>query len=165
MSILRSHQETAEKLPPIGAGIARSLALGLSLEDISIQYDTPLEIVTKIARGNLVKKRVREISSEIDNQFIKDAGESPVLLYAKQRGLAAIKRVDSEMDNWDKEDGGATASTRLAASKLMLEVGGNLTKRDDKGVSAVIMISADKVNLGKTIINQHVEAMPDYVDG
>lgn len=165
MSVPASQKETSEKLLPIGAGVARSLALGLDLEDIATQYSLPVDQIAKVARGNLVKKRVREIQQELDQQFIVDASENPVLQYAKGKGLKAIQRAAIEVDNTDKEDGGATASTRLQAAKLVLEVGGNLVKEKEQSAGAVIMISADKVNLGRTIINNHVEAQPDYVDG
>jgi hypothetical protein len=124
-----------------------------------------MESVAKIARGNLVKKRVQELTVAMDKQFIEDAAENPVLAFAKGKGLATIQQVAVEVENQDKEEGGATASTRLQAAKLMLEVGGNLHKEKEATQMPIIMISADKVNLGRTIINNHVEAQPDYVDG
>jgi hypothetical protein len=165
MEVPASHKETSEKLLPIGAGVARSLALGLDLEDIAVQYSLPMEQISKIARGNLVKKRVQELTVAMDKQFLEDAAENPVIAFAKGKGLATIQQVAVEVENQDKEEGGATASTRLQAAKLMLEVGGNLSKEKETSAQPIIMISADKVNLGRTIINNIVESCPDYVDG
>ena len=164
MNVPASHKETKEKILPIGSAIAHSLALGLELGDIAVQYSIPLETVIKVSRGNLVKKRVREIQEELSERFIEEAAASPVIQYAKQKGLRAIQRASEEMDNFEKEETGATASTRIQAAKLVLEVGGNLVKEKEHAASPIIMISADKVNLGNTIINNHVEAQPDYVD-
>lgn len=165
--MLDSMKPTQDKLEPVAAGVARLLALGLDYETIASQFSLPIETIAKVARGNLVKRRVKEIGKELDEQLVKDAGDNPVRQKLAAMGLKAADRLLTEMDNEDME-AGANASTRLKAAEKVLELGGHKQQSGNTGAQAIIMISADKVNLGKTIINNinnTEKVMPDFVDG
>lgn len=158
-------KDTADKLSSIASTVARYLALGLDYEDIAVQTGLPIDSISKVARGNLVKKRVKEISKDIDERVIEDAAADPVTLFLKGKSMKAAATLVAESENYDKEEGGATASTRISASKEVLALAGYKAQEASAGPSAVIMISADKVELGQAIIKKTSEVMPDFVDG
>lgn len=152
-------------LTPIASMVARDLALGLDYDDISTHTGLSLENIAKIARGNLVKRRVRELGEEIDTQLVQEAAESPVRQYLAGKGLAAAQLLHSEMNNYNKEEEGATAATRLKAAEKVLELGGHSSPAQDAGSGAVIMISTEKVEIGKQIREKVIKDVPDFVDG
>lgn len=160
-----SQKETAEKLDSIASTVARYLALALDYEDISVQTGLTVDQVAKVARGNLVKKRSREIQKEIDARVIEDAAADPTLLFIKGKAMKAASRLAEEVDNFDKEESGASSSTRISAAKELLALGGYKQSEERGQTGAVIMISADKVSLGRDIIEKTSEVMPDFIDG
>lgn len=158
-------KDTADKLNPIASMVARSLALGLDYEDIAVQTGLSVDNIAKVARGNLVKKRMRELQKEIDQQLVEDAAASPVVQFLKGKSMKAAETLSHEAENFDKEEQGATASTRIKAATEILTLAGYKQQEEKSSVGAVIMISADKVNLGRDIIEKTSEVMPDFVDG
>jgi hypothetical protein len=124
-----------------------------------------VENVAKIARGNLVQKRVREVTKELDARVIEEAAADPTMLFIRNKSMKAAARLAHEVDNMDREDEGATASTRLKAAETLLSIGGYRAKEEDRSGGVVIMISGDKINLGRDIIEKNVTTMPDFVDG
>lgn len=161
-------KSTVEKLDGIASTVARYLALGLDYEDISVATGLPVDNVAKVARGNLVKRRTRELQKEIDERVVEDAAADPVALYLKGKSMVAAKTLVSEAENYDKEDQGATASTRISASKEILNLAGYKGQSEEQGAGTVIQISAEKVDIAQQIIQnkeQKIQDMPDFVDG
>jgi uncharacterized protein YdbL (DUF1318 family) len=162
---MTADKPTIEKLDPIAAMTARSLALGLDYEDIAVQTGLSVEDIAKVARGNLVKKRMREIQKEIDQQLVEDAAASPVVQYLKGKSMRMAETLVAEAENYNREEQGATASTRIKAATEVLGLAGFQKQEEKKTQNAVIMISAEKVELGRDIIENNIKTMPDFVDG
>lgn len=153
-----------KNINPIGGLIARGLALGLSYEDLAIQHGMTTEQVAQIARGNLVKQRVRELMKEIDEEAIANAGASDVKVYLAAKGLSSAKRLVIEMENEDTELG-ASATTRINAAKTILELGGHSAPKGEAPPVAVIMISGGKAERAEKIANATQAVVHDNVDG
>lgn len=165
MTTLSSQKPTAEKLEPIASTVARLLSLGLDYEDVATSTGLPIDSVAKVARGNLVKKRIRELTKELDERVIDDAATDPTTLFLRNKSMKAAETLAYEAENYDKEEQGATSSTRISASKEILALAGYKAQEEKSSGGNVIMISADKVNLGRDIIEKTSTVMPDFVDG
>lgn len=149
--------------------VARDMALGATLEDISLLRNLPLPTIQKIARGRLFKKRMEDLQREIDQQMIAEVAEDPV--QAKLRGLTlrAVERLGEEMDNYDCEEGKATAGTRIKAANSLLDRAGVVGKRDDMGGTVVLQLSTEKLDGIQASLEamkrKTFEDIPDSVDG
>ena len=153
-----------KNISPIGNLIAYDMALGLDYGDIATNHSLTLDQVAKMARGNLVQKKVREHMAALEARMLEDTAENPVRRFLHSKGLVAGRRLVDEMDNEDPELG-ASASTRIKAAEAVLKLGGHTPKEESSAVSMVINISAGKAEMAGKIAKEVIEHAPDYVDG
>ena len=154
-------------LKPIYKMVAREMALGIDLTDICEARGLVLASMQRVCRGELFKVEIAKIQESIDQEIINKAAEDPVL--AKLQGLSyrAVGVLGDEMDNYDQEAGG-TATTRISASKAVLDKAG-YSGKGGEGESKVIILSLSEAKLAavkKVELNTKlVEEVPDCVDG
>ena len=155
-------------LAPIYNIVAREVALGIPLVDICDARGLKLATVQKVARGDLFQENVRRFQAEIDQEIIQDAVSDPVLAKLRALSYRAVGTLAEEMESFDKENG-ASAATRISASKEVLNRAGYAGKSEGEGVSKVILLlSESKLDAIKqaTEITEYVLAeVPDNVDG
>ena len=155
-------------LKPIYSIVAREIALGLSLQDISIARGLKLESIQRIARGDLFKEEVKKCLGMIDQELIEHAATDPILLRLKSLSSKAVTSLADEMENYDPEIGASSAS-RISASKAILDRAGYSQKREDEKAAQVIILSLSeaKLNAVKSVDfnSKLIEETPDIVDG
>jgi hypothetical protein len=156
------------KLKPVYTIIAREMALGLDLRDICDARKLNYDSIVRVSRGELFKAEVTRLQAVIEDEMVTTALEDPVLAKLKLLSYNAVGRMSDEMDNYDPETG-ASAATRLSASKAILDKAGYSGKRDDNDGAKVIILSlsTEKLKAVKTvdIDNLLIKDVPDSVDG
>ena len=148
------------KLAPMFRMIARDVALGCSLEDISALRNVPLAEIKRVTRGGTFLKAVEVIQKEIDSQVIAEEAADPVRRKMQVHAMKAAERMIVEVDN---EDGGS-AGTRIKASQALLDMTG-YGKTEDVSSLAVIMLSPGKLKAVQNTDSMVLGAVPDMVDG
>lgn len=153
-----------KNIEPIGALVAYDLALGLSLGDIALHHNLTVENVQKIARGNLVQKKVREFQASLEERILDEQAKDPVRAFLAGKGMTFAKTLVSEATNCEE---GSNASTRLKAAELGLKFGGrDFGSANGRGPAAVqINISLEKHERASRILQTDLTNIPDYVDG
>ena len=82
---------------------------------------------------------------DIETQMIDDHCNDPVVATLRAESLGAARRLVDERDNYDEETG-ASASTRLNASKTILEFNG-YGKQEERGSNTVVInLSPEKLD-------------------
>lgn len=155
-----------KNITPQSAQVAYDLALGLELQDIADHLGMPLDRVQKIARGNLVQKKVKELTKELEDRMLDEQAKDPVRQFLAKKGMAFAKTIVQEATN-DGE--GASPVTRLKAAELGLKFGGrDFGNKDGRNMAAVqINISMEKAAKATQIETnfRNLTDVPDYVDG
>lgn len=150
-------------LNPIHKIVAREVALGFDLAEICRVRKLDYDAWKRVANGSLFKNEVERLSKEIEERMIQDAAEDPVTQTLKAGARSAAQALLNEIDNHDKEADGATASTRIAASKAILEFAGFNKKEDQRAPSVVINISSAKATAMKIV--EAVSTQPESIIG
>ena len=158
----------ASKLKPIYNIVAREVALGIDLRDICEARKLNLESIQRVSRGELFKAEVNRLQAVIEDEMVTQAVEDPVLAKLRALSYNAVGRMADEMDNYDSETG-ASAATRLSASKGILDKAGYAGKKDENDGAKVIILSLSAAKL-KSVKSVDIDAMmvqnvPDSVDG
>jgi hypothetical protein len=156
------------KLKPVYTIVAREVALGLDLRDICEARKLNLESMRRVTRGELFKAEVARLQGIIEEEMVTSAIEDPVLSKLKALSYNAVGRLADEMDNYDEETG-ASAATRLSASKAILDKAGYSGKKDENEGNKVIILSLSQEKL-KSVKSVDIDAVlvqevPDSVDG
>lgn len=151
-------------ITPIGSLVAYDIALGLSYGDIAVHHKLTLDEVHKIARGNLVQKKVREFTAEIGERVLGEVSADPVRNFLAGKGMVAAEVLVREVENTESETG-ASATTRINAAKEVLALGGRTAQKEVKAPQMIINITADKVNRAAEIQEEVLKNVPDFVDG
>ena len=115
-----------QKLKPLHKTVARELAMGASLRDICEARGLKVSTWRQISTCALFQQEMERVYREIEDEEIDEFVRDPARIELKNARIRAARRVSQEIDNFDKENTGATANTRIAASKLVLEAGGDL---------------------------------------
>ena len=131
-------------LSPIHKIVAREMALGFSIEEICVARQLDIDTWKRISKGDLFAAEVKRIMGRVEEQLVEEAGEHPVLQTLKAASIRAANSLIAETSNFEKEEEGATATTRIAASKAVLEFAGFTKKEEQKLPTVVINISSDK---------------------
>jgi hypothetical protein len=121
--------------------IARYLAMGADLRDVCRTYSLNYESWINITRSPLFKEEVARLERELEERMLQEISEDPVMQQLKVSALKAARTLDSELENYEKELG-ANASTRISASKTVLESAGY--KKQENGAKSPSVI----INLG-----------------
>jgi len=155
-------------LKPVYSMVAREMALGLSLVDICKARGLPLDSLQRVARGDLFKEEVKRCQALIDQELLEHASNDPILLKLKVLSDKAVDTLGVELDNYDPECG-ASSTSRISASKAVLDRAGYGSKREDEKAAQVIILSLSetKLNAVKDVeINAAlIKSVPDSVDG
>ena len=126
--------------------VAREVALGIPLHEICVARQLDHESWKRIASGTIFKTEVERISTKIEEQIVADEAEHPVLQKLKVAAVKAVETLVSEVTNYEKDEEGATATTRINASKTVLELAGFTKKEEQKIPTVVINISSSKAS-------------------
>jgi len=155
-------------LKPIYSIVAREIALGISLKDICLARGLNIESIQRVARGDLFKEEVKKYLAQIDQELVEHAATDPILLKLKSMSNKAVDQLADEVENYDIESG-ASATSRISASKAILDCAGYSQKREDEKAAQVIILSLSetKLNAVKSVdVNQQLlKDVPDVVDG
>lgn len=135
-----------QKLKPLHKVVAREMAMGASLRDICDNRGLNISTWRQITTCALFLQEVERVGREIENEDIDDFVRDPVRLKLKNARFQAASRLVEEIDNFDKENTGASANTRLIAAKTVLEASGDL-KAQETGPTVVI-------NLQESVLKQ-----------
>ena len=133
-----------QKLNNVHRVVARELALGIKLEKVCEHRALNFKTWRNIINAPLFQQEIRRLEDEIESQMIDDHCNDPVLATLRAESLGSAKRLVDERDNYDEETG-ASSSTRLQASKSILEFNGYGKRDDGGGNTVVINLSPEKL--------------------
>lgn len=157
----------ASKLKPVYAIVAREVALGIDLRDICEARKLDYANVQRVSRGDIFKAEVKRLQGVIEQEMVASAVEDPVLAKLKGLSYRAVGILGDEMENYDSETG-ASSTTRISASKGILDKAGYAGKKEED-VSRVIILSLSQEKLdavsGVDITKSILDNVPDVVDG
>ena len=146
--------------------IARLVALGFSVEmackRFYIEDPKLIESWKRTAQGDLFKGIVRDFQEKIEADLIDDAVGDPEYHKLKVLRRKSWDRVEYEIDNFDREDEGATSSSRLTASKMAI-AGSEPLKEDDDYKTIKLQLSESL--LTKCLGTEGPREMPPQVTG
>lgn len=157
----------ASGLKPVYKIVAKEMALGLNLRDICEARKLNYESIQRVARGELFKQEVTKLQVRIEDEMVQSAIEDPILAKLKGLSYRAVGVLGNEMENYDSESG-AGATSRISASKAILEKAGYTGKSGDTDNKVIILsLSETKLNAVKQAnINEIIlKDIPDSVDG
>lgn len=133
-----------QKLSNVHRVVARELALGIGLDKICEHRALNHKTWRNIINAPLFQQEIRRLEDEIEAQMIDDHCNDPVVATLRAESLGAAKRLVEERDNYDEETG-ASSSTRLSASKSILEFNGYGKRDEGGGNTVVINLSPEKL--------------------
>ena len=120
------------------------MALGFTLEEICVARQLEVDTWKRVVKGDLFASEVKRMLARVEDQLVEEAGDHPVLQKLKAASIRAADALIAETSNFEKDEEGATATTRIAASKAVLEFAGFTKKEEQKLPTVVINISSDK---------------------
>jgi hypothetical protein len=133
-------------LSPIHRMVARELALGFDLGEICRVRKLDIEAWRRMTNSKMFKIEVARLADAIEEQLIQEAGEDPAFQKLRAARLAAADTLIEETRNYDPESG-ASAATRISASKDVLDRAGITKKQEANAPAIVINISGGKAEL------------------
>ncbi len=156
----------ASSLKPIYKIVAREMALGIELKDICEARGLKYDALLRVARGELFKREVEKLQAKIEEEIVQQAVEDPVLAKLKGLSYRAAGVLGDEMDNFDEETG-ASATSRISASKAVLDKAG-YSGKGGESENKVIILSLSEAKLAavkQADINVEIlKDVPDNVD-
>lgn len=126
-----------KKLKSTHKTVAREMAMGASLVDICRARGLNILTWRQITTCDLFKQEMERVFKEIEDEEVDDFVRDPTRIKLRNARIVAAERVVNEVDNFNRDNEGASSSTRLAASKLILEAAGDL-KAKETGPTVVI---------------------------
>lgn len=139
-----------KKLKPLHKVVARELAMGIPLRDICEARGLNKATWSQITNCELFLQEVQRIQAQVEDEEIDDFVRDPVRLKLRTARMVAANRLVEEVDNFDKEETGATSQSRLTAAKTILEVNGDLKSHEDKAPTLIIQLAESVLN---TVMN------------
>ena len=134
------------KLKDIHRIVARYLAMGYDLEQICNAHGLNLTSWKQITTAPLFIEAKNRIHVELEDSHIDEHINDPVQMQLKMARRKATDRIIEEVDNFDKENEGATSSTRLKAAEDILHMTGDFKEEGQRGAAVVI-------NLAESVLN------------
>lgn len=117
----------------------RRICLGVPLEVIALDEGVEVKHLKSIIDAPLFKQELAKMQEAVDVEVTQKAAElaaekDPIISRLRRLVPQAVNRIGSEMDNFDPESG-ATATSRLQAAKMIIEMEGTYAPKKDSGPS------------------------------
>ena len=149
-----------ENLPPVTRMIVRSVAFGLSDDDIIVRFPEFTTVqIAKMRAGTTFKRALAEMQTAIDQELVEHAAADPVRAYLAGKGLSAAQTLNRLASNADAE---TPHSVQAKAADSILSKAGYGSQVENIAVP-VLMLSPEK--LAAVMARPDVLAsVPDSVD-